>query len=220
MDIDAEVGGSKPRGLTTSPGLRNRAPATPATPSQMVVSPVRFKRTTVALGGQRSVPLSYGEVAPEARFFKLTIEASHAPVLFATPPGSVGTPRATTPRATRTGPEPVTFGSTIRRSSSRAHAPGGLPPSRLAGIEPTASAPRTPRATSLRHSPLLLPLGREGTIPAFWSRARCAASYTTSEWCVPGGSNSDQRGIGPPGCQLPQKHRGWQRARPARDERR
>jgi hypothetical protein len=33
------------------------------------------------------VPLSYGEMAPEARF-KLTTRASRAPVLFTTPPGS------------------------------------------------------------------------------------------------------------------------------------
>ena len=59
-----------------------------------------------------------------------------------------------------------------------------------------------------------------GRSPAFWSRASCAACYTTSEWCVPGGCNSDPRGKDPPGCQLPQKRRGWQRARPARDERR
>jgi hypothetical protein len=77
----AEGGGFEPRGLTTSTGFRGRAPATPATPSRMMVSPVRFERTTIAFGGQRSVPLSYGEVAPGARF-KLTTGASHAPVLF------------------------------------------------------------------------------------------------------------------------------------------
>ena len=119
----AEGGGFEPRGLTTSTGLRNRAPATPAAPSQAVVSPVRFERTTFAIGGQRSVPLSYGEVAHEVA-----------------PGGQIQTDdwgfarpcvvRYTTRvswyyGATRTGLEPVTFGSTVRRSSSRAHAPGG-----------------------------------------------------------------------------------------------
>ena len=40
-----------------------------------------------AFGGQRSSPLSYGELAPEARL-KLTFEASRAPVSSTTPPGS------------------------------------------------------------------------------------------------------------------------------------
>lgn len=111
----AEGGGFEPRGLSTSTNFRNWAPATPAAPSKTtVVSPVRFERTTLAFGGQRSVPLSYGELAPEARF-KLTTGASHAPVLFTTPPGSdsSGTHRG----ATRTGLEPVPPGLTVRCSS-------------------------------------------------------------------------------------------------------
>ena len=115
-----------------------------------MVSPVRIERTTLAFGGQRSVPLSYGEVAPGARF-KLTTGASHAPVLFATPPGSVAVTASDA------------YGTRTRRPSDRQS--DALPaeltrqreidsPVGLAGIEPTASAPRTPRATSLRHSPL------------------------------------------------------------------
>jgi hypothetical protein len=66
----------------------NRVPATPTAPSNLfIASPVRFERTTPAFGEQCSVPLSYDELAPKARF-KLTTEASRASVLFTTPPGS------------------------------------------------------------------------------------------------------------------------------------
>ena len=173
----AEGGGFEPRGLSTPTGFRNRAPATPAAPSQPMVSPVRFERTTPAFGGQRSVPLSYGEMAPEARF-KLTTGASHAPVLFTTPPGYDTQCGAL--QATRTGLEPVAPGWTVRRSCIAVESSGG-----------------------------------RGRSPAFWFRARCAAGYTTPEWCVPGGSNSDPRGKSPLGFQLPQG-RGEAGDRPAR----
>ena len=75
-----------PRPSRPPPGSRPGAGHSSST-FQSMVSPVRFERTTPAFGGQRSVPLSYGEVAPEARF-KLTSGASQAPVLFTTPPGS------------------------------------------------------------------------------------------------------------------------------------
>ena len=115
-----------------------------------MVSPVRFERTTPAFAGQRSVPLSYGEIAPEARF-KLTSGASQAPVFFATPPGSDTVRRTasdaygTRTRATRID-GPAVF--------QRAHAPGGTGSlSRAGRNERAASAPRTPRAPSLRCSP-------------------------------------------------------------------
>ena len=147
----AEGGGFEPRGLSTPTGFRYRAPATPATPSQPMVSPVRFERTTPAFGGQRSVPLSWPR-APEARF-KLTTGASHAPVLFTTPPGSDTQCGAL--QATRTGTRTRTSRIDGPALLHRAHAPGGRRPRvGLAGIEPAASAPRTPCAPSLRHSPL------------------------------------------------------------------
>jgi hypothetical protein len=71
-----------------------------------------------------------------------------------------------------------------------------MSPSRAGRIEPAASAPRTPHVPSLRYSPWYSSRGR-GRSPASWFRARCAAGYTTLEWCVPGGSNSDPRGTGP-----------------------
>ena len=78
-------------------------------------SPVRFERTTPAFGGQCSVPLSYGEMAPGARV-ELTTGASHAPVLSLTPPGSVDEAHVCAV-ATRAGLEPATTGSTIRGST-------------------------------------------------------------------------------------------------------
>jgi hypothetical protein len=78
------------------------------------------------------------------------------PVLFATPPGSV----ALLP-ATRPGRGPVTsdrpsdgLPTEITRQGDINFAVG------LAGIEPAASAPRTPRAPSLRYSPSYSSEGR------------------------------------------------------------
>jgi hypothetical protein len=123
-------------------------------------------------------------------------------------------------RATRTGLEPVTFGSTVRRSSSRAHAPGGT--SSRVGRNRTdgLGAPNAARYQLALQPVCYCGSERRGRSPGSWSRARCAATYTTSERCVPGGSNSDLRGKGPPGYQLPQGRKGWRGARPARDERR
>jgi hypothetical protein len=168
----------------------------------MVVSPVRFERTTFAFGGQRSAPLSYGEMAPGARF-KLTIGASHAPVLFATPPGSViqqGDAYGTRTRDFRMD------NPTLTRPSSRAR---GKSPSR-SGWPESNRRPRRPERRALPACATARCDSSEGRgrSPASWSRARCAAIYTTSEWCVPGGSNSDLRGKNPPGYQLPQRRRG------------
>ena len=87
--VCAEGGGFEPQGIAALADFRNRVPATPTAPSNSfsIASPVRFERTTPAFGGQRSFPLSYGELAPEARL-KLTIEASRASVFFTTPLGS------------------------------------------------------------------------------------------------------------------------------------
>jgi hypothetical protein len=118
----AEGGGFELGRLTAPTGFRNRAPATPATPSHSRVSPVRFERTTPAFGGQRSVPLIDSEMAPEVRF-KLTIGASHAPVLFTAPPGH-------DTQCGRTASD--AYGTRTRTSRMdgpalfhRAHAPGG-----------------------------------------------------------------------------------------------
>jgi hypothetical protein len=120
----AEGGGFEPRGLIASAGFRNRMSATPAAPSQQMVSPVRFERTTPAFGGQRSVPLSYGEMAPEARF-KLTTGASHAPVLFTTPPGSEGSAAHCGATSDAYGTRTRTFRIDGPALYHRAHAPGG-----------------------------------------------------------------------------------------------
>ena len=98
----------------------------------------------------------------------------------------------------------------------RAHAPGGVvaPESGWPESNPAGSAPRTPRASQPAPQPVESSGGR-GRSPASWLRARCAAGYTTPEWCVPGGSNSDPRGKSPLGFQLPQRR--WEAGdRPAR----
>jgi hypothetical protein len=89
---------------------------------ESMVSPVRFERTTPCLR-RAGVPLSYGQMAPEAKL-KLTTGASRAPVLFATPPG-FDTVRRTASAAY------VTRTRTSRLDGPalfhRAHVPGGTP---------------------------------------------------------------------------------------------
>ena len=145
-------------------------------------------------------------MAPEARF-KLTTGASHAPVLFTTPPGSDSS--GTHCRATRTGLEPVPPGLTIRCSSVELTRQVG-PDVPESGWPESNRRPRRPerRALPACATARCDSSGGRGRSPASWFRARCASSYTTPEWCVPGGSNSDPRGKSPLGYQLPQRRRG------------
>ena len=81
----------------------------------------------------------------------------------------------------------------------RAHAPEGT-------VVPESGWPesnRRPRRPERRALPACATArkssGGRCRTPASWFRARCAPGYTTPEGCVPGGSNSDPRGKGPPG---------------------
>jgi hypothetical protein len=131
--------------------------------------------------------------------------ASPAPVLFATPPGYDA-------RCGRTASDAYETRTRTSRMDGpalfhRAHAPGGPMFLRRAGRIRTdgLGAPNAARSQTA-----LQPLssGGRGRSPASWFRARCAAGYTSPEWCVPGGSNSDPRGRSPLGFQLPQRRRG------------